>query len=98
MVPSKDNPYRSIPMIIKGSRYTQSSETRNDETAYVADASTYRVGSYFTIVAEDGDSFEFLAARHLNNPQMYWKLADINTHVPFPDFIEAGTSIRIPLA
>jgi hypothetical protein len=85
-------------MIIKGSRYTQSSETRNDTTVYVADNATYRVGNYFTIVAEDGDSFEFLASRYLNNPQMYWKLADINTHVPFPDFIEAGTSIKIPLS
>lgn len=85
-------------MIIKGSRYSATTETRNDETKAIATPSTYTTANFFTIVAKSGDTFERLASEHLNNPTMYWKIADINKHVPTVDFIPSGTIIRIPLS
>lgn len=85
-------------MIIKGSRYSAATETRNDSTKTIATPSTYSTANFFTIVAKGGDTFERLAAEHLNNPNMYWKLADINKHVSAVDFIPSGSVIRIPLS
>lgn len=84
-------------MIIKGSRYSASSETRNGETQTVATPSVYSTGNFYTIVSKSGDTFERLAAQHLNNSNMYWKLADINQHISSVDFIPVGSVVRIPL-
>lgn len=85
-------------MIIAGSRYSESSETRNGQTVNVALPTSFNTGNYFTIIAVDGDTFETLAARYLTGPSVWWKLADINKHVAFPDFITPGTTIRIPVS
>lgn len=84
-------------MIIKGSRYSETTETRNNETKAIAKSSAYSTQAYYTIVSEQGDTFQSLAQRHLNNPSLYWKLADINKSVRFPDEIPAGTVLNIPL-
>jgi nucleoid-associated protein YgaU len=85
-------------MIIKGSRYSAKVETRNEDTKTIAVPSTYSTANFFTIIARSGDTFERLASEHLNNPNMYWKIADINKHVSSIDFIPSGTVIRIPLS
>lgn len=85
-------------MIIKGSRYSSSIETRNDETRTIAVPSQYSTSNFMTIISQGGDTFERLAAKYLNNSNMYWKLADINKHVSNIDFIPTGTVIRIPLS
>lgn len=85
-------------MIIKGSRYSASVETRNEDTKTISTPSTYSTANFFTIIASNGDTFERLASEHLNNPNMYWKLADLNKHVSSVDFIPSGTVIRIPLS
>lgn len=85
-------------MIIKGSRYSATVETRNDDTKKIATPSNYSTATFFTIISKSGDTFERLAAQHLNNSNMYWKLADLNKHVSTVDFITPGTVIRIPLS
>lgn len=84
-------------MIIKGSRYIQSSETRNNETKNVATASKYSTDRYITIIAEDGQSLQYLASLYLNDSTMYWKVADLNVNIMFPDRLTAGTIVKIPL-
>ena len=84
-------------MIIKGSRYAEKPETRNEETRLIAVSSEYSTDSYYTIVSEQGDTFESIAGRYMNNPMMYWKLADINKNIGYPDYIPTGSSIKIPL-
>lgn len=49
---------------------------------------------YYSI---EGDSFEKLASLYLGNPRLYWRIADINPHIEWPDRIPVGTSIRIPI-
>lgn len=85
-------------MIIKGSRYSATVETRNDNTVSIAVPSSYTTGNFFTIVTQENESFESLAADHLGNPTMYWKIADINKHIQYPDFLPVGTVVRIPLS
>lgn len=83
-------------MIIKGSRYTQSTETRNGVTVNVALPTKYETKSYFSVITEEGQSLQYLAALHLNDPTLYWKIADINPTIVFPDKLPAGTLINIP--
>lgn len=62
-------------------------------TAYRAP--TYAV-KYTTYRAGDLDSFESIAAWSLGDPQRWWEVADMNTHVKYPNYIPAGTMIRVP--
>lgn len=84
-------------MIIKGSRYSEYSETRNGVTSSIALPSTYTTTSTFTVVTEQGDTFQHLANRHMNDPKMYWKIADLNKNLGYPDTIPIGTVVKIPL-
>lgn len=52
---------------------------------------------YSVYVAQERDSFEKLAALYLGDPRSYWRIADINPHIEWPDRIPVGTSIRIPV-
>lgn len=83
-------------MISAISRYYASSETRNGDTNTIALRKTSPTPNYSTYIARDGDSFEVLATKYLGSPAFFWKIADLNPHVPFPDRITQGTKIRIP--
>lgn len=83
-------------MIQISSRYRVNTEVRNDDIAVVASRAPVVVPNYATHVSREGDSFESLASRFLGAPVFYWKIADINPQVAFPDYIPPGTLIRIP--
>jgi nucleoid-associated protein YgaU len=78
------------------SRYSAQSETRNGDTVVVAVRGKTTTPDYITHVSREGDSFESLAARYLGAAIFYWRIADINPQVIFPDMIPVGTTIRIP--
>lgn len=84
-------------MIIKGSRYSQTSETRNDDTKLIATPTVYTTDTYQSIVTQQNETFASLANDFLNSPNLYWKLADINKNLGYPDVIPAGTTIKVPL-
>lgn len=84
-------------MIIKGSRYTASSETRNQETRNVAVSKSYDSNSYITIISGEGDSLQYIASVYLNDPTLYWKVADLNRDILFPDRLPAGTVVKVPI-
>jgi nucleoid-associated protein YgaU len=84
-------------MIIKGSRYSESAETRNGVTNSIATNTEFTSSSYYTVISDQGETFQSLASRYLNNPSMYWKLADVNKSLGYPDVIPMGSVIRIPL-
>lgn len=84
-------------MIIKGSRYSQTSETRNDDTKLIATPTVYATDAYQSIVTQQNETFASLANDFLNSPNLYWKLADINKNLGYPDVIPAGTTIKVPL-
>ena len=51
---------------------------------------------FLTVVAVYGQTFQELASNYLGDPKLFWKIADMNPHVPYPDEIPMGTVIRIP--
>jgi nucleoid-associated protein YgaU len=83
-------------MIIKGSRYSETTETRNEDTKVIAMGKSYTIDSYFSIVTRQYETFSSIAADHLKDPTLYWKIADLNKSLGFPDFITQGTVIKVP--
>ena len=51
---------------------------------------------YATTVTIQGQTFHQIAAKWLGDPKLYWMVADLNPHVPYPDEIPMGTRIRVP--
>lgn len=51
---------------------------------------------YTTYVTRSEESFESLANRIFRDGAQYWRIADMNPHVKFPDMIPTGTVIRLP--
>lgn len=84
-------------MIIRGSRYLSTSETRNDDTKLIAVNTPYTTDSYYSVVTRQYETFSSLATAHLKDPTLYWKIADLNKSLSYPDFIPQGTVIKIPL-
>lgn len=72
------------------SRYRLSSGGRLAERVEGAEV------KYFQYVAREGDTFQKIAARVLNDGTRYWEIADINPQVEWPDTIPVGTVLRIP--
>jgi nucleoid-associated protein YgaU len=83
-------------MIQALSRYTAKSEVRDGQVYVIATSTKPPKTSYRVHIARDGDSFERLSSKYLGAPIFYWKIAELNPHVPFPDQIPVGTQIRIP--
>lgn len=83
-------------MIALYSRYRARQEIRNGDLAIVATYEKQPTNQFMTYISRDGDSFEKLASRYLGGPVFYWRIAELNPHVPFPDRIPLGTRIRIP--
>lgn len=44
----------------------------------------------------DGERLDMLAAGAYGDPEMWWRIADANPEVFYPDDIPAGTLLRIP--
>ena len=83
-------------MIQAFSRYTSTTEERNGNIVIVATRKATTLPDYVSHRSRSGDTFENLSSRYLGSPLFYWKIADINPQVPFPDYIPVGTNLRIP--
>jgi nucleoid-associated protein YgaU len=49
-------------------------------------------------VAKYGDTFEMLATRIYSDPTQWWRIANLNPHLFFPDPIPAGAVVRVPVS
>ena len=83
-------------MIQIHSRYRATQEIRNNNLNVVATYTKAPTTQFMAYISRDGDSFEKLAAKYLGGPIFFWRIAELNPHVPFPDQIPIGTRIRIP--
>jgi len=77
-----------------GSRYT--TKINDVDSAVIAVRKGTSPVKYTNYVVKSTETFESIANRIYRDPTLYWKLADINPHVKFPDLIPVGTTIRIP--
>jgi hypothetical protein len=74
-------------MIQTISRYKVINEVRNDELSVISLPSKYAKNTYITHITRENDSFDMLAIKYLGSPIFYWKIADINPQISFPDQI-----------
>jgi nucleoid-associated protein YgaU len=80
-------------MITLSSRYTTS--VANDGRVISIRKPTFPV-KYTVYTVREGDTMELLAARAYSDPKQYWRIADMNPHIPFPDTLLVGDTLRIP--
>jgi len=79
--------------VTPSSRYTQITDS-NGRASVQRKA---RINSrYSTLVSVQGQSFQDIAAKWLGNASLYWRIADLNPQVLYPDEIPMGTRLRIP--
>lgn len=78
------------------SRYRESTSDIDGKSVTVSVRAATFSTKYTTYLSQDLDSFESIAAAVFNDPTRWWEIADINTHVKYPNFIPLGTAIRIP--
>ena len=79
--------------VTPSSRYTQIRDS-NDRAAVQRKA---RINSrYSTVVSVQGQSLQEIAAQWLGNASLYWRIADLNPQVLYPDEVPMGTRLRIP--
>ncbi len=76
------------------SRYTTNvDESSTNVIAIRRKTTSVRYTNYVTRAEE---SFESIATRVFRDGTQYWRIADLNPHVKFPDMIPTGTIIRLP--
>jgi nucleoid-associated protein YgaU len=91
--------------VFEGSRYenaavirTPGADGRSRPTLYVMAATGRFLGRYTQHVVQDGDRFDTLAASLWGDPELWWRIADINPEVVYPSDLQPGTVIRVPVA
>lgn len=78
------------------SRYTTTTETGSSVVIALRKSDPTLI-QYTSYTSRDGDTFESLAIRLYKDPSQYWRIADANPQVKFPDRIPAGTYLRLPV-
>lgn len=76
------------------SRYTTSVDAQTGRTISVR--KTEKTVLFERYTSRQDDSFDVIAQKLFGNPQEYWRIADLNPQVKFPDVIDVGTVLRIP--
>ncbi len=76
------------------SRYKQVTDSAGKATTKRKIRITTR---YTTVVSVQGQTFQEIAAIRLGDASLYWRVADLNPQVPYPDEIPTGTRLRVPV-
>lgn len=80
-------------MIKISSRYT----TTTDASGNVISVRKPKVTETYSLyTVKQGDTMDLLAAQVYGDPTQYWRIADMNPHITFPDLIQVGDVLRIP--
>ena len=86
-------------MIFSNSRYTQSLVTEDSQAIQIAIKKTLDVTKRTTTIStKSGDTFERIAAHVLGDSTQYWRIANLNPSIRFPDIIPTNTILTIPLS
>ena len=79
--------------VTPSSRYTQITDS-NGRAVVQRKA---RVNSHYsTVVSVQDQSLQDIAAKWWGNASLYWRIADLNPQVLYPDEVPMGTRLRIP--
>lgn len=80
-------------MTMLSSRYTKITDA-NGNVISVRKPKVTENYSLYTV--KQGDTMDLLAARLYGDPTQYWRIADLNPHISFPDLIKVGDVLRLP--
>jgi nucleoid-associated protein YgaU len=80
-------------MLTLSSRYT--TDVAQDGRVIAVRKPKFAV-NYTVYTVRDGDTIEILSAKAYGDPTQYWRIADMNPHIPFPDDLIVGDTLRIP--
>lgn len=83
-------------MISSSSRYTTATSSRDGSSIVISVRKPTTTVEYVTYTAREGESFVTIATRLYNDPTQYWRIADINPQISFPDKLSGGTTVRVP--
>lgn len=81
-------------MINIASRYT--TKTADDGTV-ISVRKPLPTETYSIYTVKQGDTLDLLATRIYGDPTLYWRIADMNPHISFPDLIQVGDVLRLPV-
>lgn len=79
------------------SRYSSVYEDKGTASIRVSLRNKITTSAFIVHRAKENESFASLAADFLSTSSLYWRIADLNPQIPFPDRLPAGTQVRIPL-
>ena len=80
-------------MITFASRYTTS--VAADGTVVAVRKPKY-TEKYSVYTVREGDTLDLLATELYGDPSSYWRIADMNPHIVFPNAIHFGDVLRLP--
>ena len=80
-------------MINTNSRYKTS--TAYDGTIIATRKST-QIEKYSIHSVKFGETMESIAVGVYGDPTLYWRIADMNPQISFPDSLQVGDVLRIP--
>lgn len=80
-------------MINTNSRYKTATSTDGTIIAVRKDS---RVEKYSIYSVKSGETMESIAVNVYGDPTLYWRIADMNPQISFPDSLQVGDVIRIP--
>jgi nucleoid-associated protein YgaU len=91
-------------MILNGSRYmgqpvlTVTTDSTGDTAAAVFGPPPLALTSFVYYTVVQGDRFDTIASRVYGISDYWWKIADANPQVWYPDMLVVGSIIKLPQA
>lgn len=89
-------------MIFQGSRYASSCIESVPDSSGVYHATVYpgchtaTQYRYTTYRVQYGDRLDTIATTALGDPELWWRVADVNPEILYPDSLTPGMVIRVP--
>jgi hypothetical protein len=83
-------------MIHVYSRYYVGTRAQDSGTMFTFRNKTLEEAQFFAYIWKESDRIDTVAAKFLGDPQIWWKITDINEHIQDPWNITPGVGIRIP--
>jgi hypothetical protein len=87
-------------VIVTGSRYmgqpVVSVPTSSGNSVAVFGPPSFGPVAFFYYTVVDGDRFDLIAQKLYGVPEFWWRIADANPEIFYPDDLITGAIIRVP--
>ena len=80
-------------MLNTNSRYQTSNASDGN---IIAVRKTKQLEKYSLYTVRSSDTMDSIAVSTYGDPSLYWRIADMNPQIQYPDSLRVGDTIRIP--